>query len=163
MDIFTDSFHSRALAVSAAHRFTTHTSTSNLSTSPQNNAKGTEPIGPAGSSSEGGELHGPPNPDDLEANTAHTNGTSVNSTRPFLKRAVSNESAISSTSTNANLEHMHHGHKAPGRYQWLSGSYQVAGGATGDEPGVDVRSKRDEEAYSHLKGRTTISVSKSSP
>ena len=42
------------------------------------------------------------------------------------------------------------------RYKWLSPG---RGGATGDEPGVDVRSKRDEEGYGHLKGRTSITVS----
>ncbi|EIW73078.1 hypothetical protein TREMEDRAFT_67197 [Tremella mesenterica DSM 1558] len=31
-------------------------------------------------------------------------------------------------------------------------------GGTGDEPGVDVRSKRDEEAYGHLKGPTRVTV-----
>lgn len=30
---------------------------------------------------------------------------------------------------------------------------------TGDEPGVDVRSARDQEAYGHLKGPTKITVS----
>jgi hypothetical protein len=32
------------------------------------------------------------------------------------------------------------------------------GGGTGDEPGVDVRSRRDEEAYGHLKGGTTVTI-----
>ncbi|WVQ82784.1 hypothetical protein IAT38_004916 [Cryptococcus sp. DSM 104549] len=41
------------------------------------------------------------------------------------------------------------------KYRWLSTS--VAGG-TGDEPGVDVRSRRDEESYGHLKGKTEIKV-----
>lgn len=40
------------------------------------------------------------------------------------------------------------------RYRWLS----QPGGGTGDEPGVDVRSRRDEEAYSGLKGKTTVTV-----
>ena len=39
------------------------------------------------------------------------------------------------------------------RYRWLSG-----GSNTGDEPGVDVRSERDQEAYGHLKGKTHITV-----
>ena len=41
---------------------------------------------------------------------------------------------------------------------WLSGA-KGKGGGTGDEPGVDVRSKRDEESYGHLKGSTQITVS----
>lgn len=41
------------------------------------------------------------------------------------------------------------------RYRWLSG-----GSNTGDEPGVDVRSQRDQEAYGHLKGKTHITVRK---
>ncbi|RXK37391.1 hypothetical protein M231_05378 [Tremella mesenterica] len=42
-----------------------------------------------------------------------------------------------------------------GGYRYHSTS---AGGGTGDEPGVDVRSKRDEEAYGHLKGPTRVTV-----
>ena len=38
-------------------------------------------------------------------------------------------------------------------YTWLGG-----GGGTGDEPGVDVRSKRDEEAWGHLTGKTQVTV-----
>jgi hypothetical protein len=41
------------------------------------------------------------------------------------------------------------------KYRWLS---SPGGGGTGDEPGVDVRSRRDEESYGHLDGRTQISV-----
>lgn len=41
------------------------------------------------------------------------------------------------------------------KYRWLS---STGGGGTGDEPGVDVRSRRDEESYGHLDGRTQISV-----
>lgn len=41
------------------------------------------------------------------------------------------------------------------KYRWLSAT---GGGGTGDEPGVDVRSRRDEESYGHLDGRTQISV-----
>lgn len=40
------------------------------------------------------------------------------------------------------------------RYRWLS----QPGGGTGDEPGVDVRSRRDEEAYGGLKGKTTVTI-----
>jgi hypothetical protein len=47
-------------------------------------------------------------------------------------------------------------HSTRARYKWLSPG---RGGATGDEPGVDVRSKRDEEGYGHLKGRTDVTVS----
>lgn len=39
------------------------------------------------------------------------------------------------------------------KYKWLS-----QGGGTGDEPGVDVKSRRDEEAYGHLKGKTNVTV-----
>ncbi|KAL1407222.1 hypothetical protein Q8F55_006639 [Vanrija albida] len=39
------------------------------------------------------------------------------------------------------------------RYKWLSG-----GKNTGDEPGVDVRSARDQETYGHLRGRTHVTV-----
>lgn len=42
------------------------------------------------------------------------------------------------------------------RYRWLSGA---RGGGTGDEPGVDVRSQRDEEAYGHLTGHSHVTVS----
>jgi hypothetical protein len=42
------------------------------------------------------------------------------------------------------------------RYHWVSPS---AGGGTGDEPGVNVRSKRDEEAYSHLTAASQVTVS----
>lgn len=45
---------------------------------------------------------------------------------------------------------------APPRYRWLSGS---GVGNTGDEPGVDVRSARDQETYAHLKARTHVTVS----
>lgn len=44
------------------------------------------------------------------------------------------------------------------RYRWLSGA---RGGGTGDEPGVDVRSQRDEEAYGHLTGHSHVTVSPS--
>nr|XP_019048093.1 hypothetical protein I302_01858 [Kwoniella bestiolae CBS 10118]OCF27023.1 hypothetical protein I302_01858 [Kwoniella bestiolae CBS 10118] len=37
-------------------------------------------------------------------------------------------------------------------------STTAAGGGTGDEPGVDVKSRRDEEAYGHLKNKTKITV-----
>lgn len=37
-------------------------------------------------------------------------------------------------------------------YSWLGG------GGTGDEPGVDVKSRRDEEAWGHLTGPTNITV-----
>ncbi|KAL7420422.1 hypothetical protein Q5752_005393 [Cryptotrichosporon argae] len=39
------------------------------------------------------------------------------------------------------------------KYRWLSG-----GGRTGDEPGVDVRSQRDEDSYGHLKAETKVTV-----
>lgn len=42
-------------------------------------------------------------------------------------------------------------------YRWMTGDTMV--GTTGDEPGVDVRSWRDEEAYGHLKGKANIKVS----
>ncbi|KLT39689.1 hypothetical protein CC85DRAFT_288259 [Cutaneotrichosporon oleaginosum] len=42
-----------------------------------------------------------------------------------------------------------------GQIHWLPGG---AGGETGDEPGVDVRSARDQEAYGHLKAPTAITV-----
>ncbi|BEJ14529.1 hypothetical protein CspHIS471_0402960 [Cutaneotrichosporon sp. HIS471] len=42
-----------------------------------------------------------------------------------------------------------------GQVHWLPGG---AGGETGDEPGVDVRSARDQEAYGHLKSKTSITV-----
>jgi len=38
-----------------------------------------------------------------------------------------------------------------------------AGGGTGDEPGVDVKSRRDEEAWGHLTGETKVTVSIESP
>jgi hypothetical protein len=41
------------------------------------------------------------------------------------------------------------------KVSWLS---STRGGGTGDEPGVDVRSRRDEESYGHLNGRTEITV-----
>ncbi|KAK4684434.1 hypothetical protein P7C73_g5743, partial [Tremellales sp. Uapishka_1] len=41
-------------------------------------------------------------------------------------------------------------------YKWLDQGY--VGGQTGDEPGVDVRSQRDEKSYSHLKGETRVTV-----
>lgn len=42
------------------------------------------------------------------------------------------------------------------KYQWLS---RAGGGGTGDEPGVDVRSRRDEESYGHLTGHSHVTVS----
>lgn len=42
------------------------------------------------------------------------------------------------------------------KYRWLSGGGR--GSNTGDEPGVDVRSERDQEAYGHLKGKTHVTV-----
>ena len=38
-------------------------------------------------------------------------------------------------------------------YTWLGG-----GGGTGDEPGVDVKSRKDEDAWGHLTGKTSITV-----
>lgn len=38
------------------------------------------------------------------------------------------------------------------KYKWLSNN-------TGDEPGVDVRSERDEEMYKHLRGKANVTVS----
>ncbi|ODN86323.1 hypothetical protein L198_07342 [Cryptococcus wingfieldii CBS 7118] len=40
-------------------------------------------------------------------------------------------------------------------YRWLS---TVVADGTGDEPGVDVKSKRDEKTYGHLKAKTKIEV-----
>lgn len=37
------------------------------------------------------------------------------------------------------------------KYKWLSNN-------TGDEPGVDVRSERDEEMYKHLRGKANVTV-----
>ncbi|CAD6581015.1 MAG: hypothetical protein TREMPRED_002905 [Tremellales sp. Tagirdzhanova-0007] len=47
------------------------------------------------------------------------------------------------------------------RYHWVSSG--PSGGGIGDEPGVDVRSRRDELAYGHLKGSATITVYDYSP
>ncbi|ORX35165.1 hypothetical protein BD324DRAFT_634098 [Kockovaella imperatae] len=43
------------------------------------------------------------------------------------------------------------------RYRWLS-SGQLLNTRTGDEPGVDVRSRRDEAAYGHLTDESHITV-----
>ncbi|TYJ51817.1 hypothetical protein B9479_007593 [Cryptococcus floricola] len=40
-------------------------------------------------------------------------------------------------------------------YRWLN---TVVADGTGDEPGVDVKSKRDEKTYGHLKAKTKIEV-----
>nr|XP_031861972.1 uncharacterized protein CI109_002385 [Kwoniella shandongensis]KAA5529044.1 hypothetical protein CI109_002385 [Kwoniella shandongensis] len=50
----------------------------------------------------------------------------------------------------------HHKHRDPTQNRWLTTS--AAAGGTGDEPGVDVKSKRDEEAYGHLKAKTHVKV-----
>lgn len=42
------------------------------------------------------------------------------------------------------------------KYKWLSNN-------TGDEPGVDVRSERDEEMYQHLRGKANVTVVDYSP
>ncbi|OCF72414.1 hypothetical protein I204_06793 [Kwoniella mangroviensis CBS 8886] len=52
--------------------------------------------------------------------------------------------------------HKNRHHKKREEYRWLSTT--AAGGGTGDEPGVDVKSKRDEEAYGHLKNKTKVTV-----
>lgn len=62
------------------------------------------------------------------------------------------EAGTSPTSRMSNL--LSPGGSKP-KYRWLS---SPGGGGTGDEPGVDVRSRRDEESYGHLDGRTQISV-----
>ena len=62
------------------------------------------------------------------------------------------DAGISPTSRTSNL--LSPGGSKP-KYRWLS---SPGGGGTGDEPGVDVRSRRDEESYGHLNGRTQISV-----
>ena len=46
--------------------------------------------------------------------------------------------------------------RSPERYHWVSAG--PSGGGIGDEPGVDVRSRRDELAYGPLKGSATITV-----
>ncbi|ORY26965.1 hypothetical protein BCR39DRAFT_539585, partial [Naematelia encephala] len=51
------------------------------------------------------------------------------------------------------------GGSSSGGYHWLAGAAGDAkGGRTGDEQGVNVKSKRDQEAYAHLTGRTKVTV-----
>ncbi|WVO24084.1 uncharacterized protein IAS62_005448 [Cryptococcus decagattii] len=52
---------------------------------------------------------------------------------------------LSSSNSSRNADH----------YRWLNTSTVVG---TGDEPGVDVKSKRDQKNYGHLKGSTHIKV-----
>ncbi|KIR25018.1 hypothetical protein I309_06128 [Cryptococcus deuterogattii LA55] len=53
--------------------------------------------------------------------------------------------SLSSNNSSRNADH----------YRWLNTSTVVG---TGDEPGVDVKSKRDQKNYGHLKGSTHIKV-----
>ncbi|WWC67393.1 uncharacterized protein I206_101301 [Kwoniella pini CBS 10737] len=70
-------------------------------------------------------------------------------------------SPISNKSVGGNIRHRkhknrhRHNNKQREEYRWLNTS---AGGGTGDEPGVDVKSKRDEEAYGHLKNKTKVTI-----
>lgn len=69
------------------------------------------------------------------------------------------ESNISPQSSSANSGvRLRRGKKSLTDFHWLSPPPGPQGGGTGDEPGVDVRSRRDEEAYNHLKGSANITV-----
>jgi hypothetical protein len=181
----TGSFHARALAVSAAHRLASSRSPEPTSATasplllpgsaappgtqapfqpqslspPKGNPStlSSVPLSPAktnGTTSSGSSIDV-----DIEAGVAgrgagrhETTGHGVHfHTRsprsPASPRAKGNGRRSMSSSTGASGD-------ARQRYQWVS----AGGGGTGDEPGVDVRSRRDEEAYSHLKGKTHIAV-----
>lgn len=133
----TDSFHPTALAVTAAHRFA---STSSLGDRPDSLAETQS------------------QPDSVVPNgERHVRHADIESGSPFqphsptspkflagLHRRRQSAPAVSPTSSTKRKT-----------FQWQG---SAAGGGTGDEPGVDVRSQRDEDAYSHLKGPTKVTV-----
>ena len=49
-------------------------------------------------------------------------------------------------------------HKHPSDPSGARYAYLTPGGGTGDEPGVDVQSRRDQEAYEHLTASTNVTV-----
>ncbi|WVR03020.1 hypothetical protein IAU60_000009 [Kwoniella sp. DSM 27419] len=124
------SFRTRALAVSAAHRIATDPHSHHGS--PSSTASGPIAV------NEHGQGH------DVEA--AMTSPSS--STTP-----LSPTSPVIGTAGIRHRRRSHHRHK--GQQRWLT---NPAGGGTGDEPGVDVKSKRDEEAYGHLRAKTKVTV-----
>lgn len=69
--------------------------------------------------------------------------------------------ALDDRSSDGGFSAAHEEFKA--KYHWLSSDDGTVNANLGDEPGVDVRSKRDEEAYSHLKGKTNVTVSSERP
>ena len=165
------SFQTRALAVRAAHRFShPHSSASNpggsdIALSPGSSLPPSpHPFLPTNGSHidlEAGELpsplatpmseHGPVGSRKVHFSPEFTRVSSRRSSHSSRRLIeVEEEDPVSPGSTSRI-------NSTRARYKWLSPG---RGGATGDEPGVDVRSKRDEEGYGHLTGRTTVTVSR---
>ncbi|WVQ94602.1 hypothetical protein IAU59_001682 [Kwoniella sp. CBS 9459] len=156
------SFRTRALAVSAAQRIA---SSPHSHTSPQAQIhvhQGT----PTSIRSDHSYSH------QGEANplSPHSSNTPLSPTSPptpghgignYGTGAAAAGTGGGSGAGNAHMRHRrksNHRHKNQNhlaQYRWLTTS---AGGGTGDEPGVDVKSKRDEEAYGHLKNKTKVTV-----
>jgi len=149
-DLFIGSFHARALAVTAAHRFNSSSSPQSHYSHSQSPNNQTSPI-PISSDPTPGLSPLPSQPSSLNSNASSQSHSSqspkYNTDSSRLHGFRSRKQKDGSGS--ASIEESYH---------WLSGGTGVGGG-TGDEPGVDVRSKRDEESYRHLNGRCHISVS----
>ncbi|WWC90302.1 uncharacterized protein L201_005235 [Kwoniella dendrophila CBS 6074] len=88
---------------------------------------------------------------DIEANPIQSPHSSNSPLSP-----VSGRSGLSGSHGGVRQRRKHKKHKKHEDYRWMSTTAQ--GGGTGDEPGVDVKSKRDEEAYGHLKNKTKVTV-----
>ncbi|WRT63134.1 uncharacterized protein IL334_000037 [Kwoniella shivajii] len=132
------SFRTRSLAVSAAHRLAASPRSVNSDTS---TIHGTSP-----EHTYGGNGHDYEH--DVESGHGHTDVISPHSSNSPL-------SPISQRS--GGMRHrVHHKKHKERQYRWMS--TMAAGGGTGDEPGVDVKSKRDEEAYGHLKNKTKVTI-----
>ncbi|KAK8844840.1 hypothetical protein IAR55_006690 [Kwoniella newhampshirensis] len=155
-------FRTRSLAVPAAHRSTS--SSSHLH----------EPPPPPASHHRAHHhhSHGQPHPGhstsslniDIEANPLASPASAFSTRSPLSPKSP--KSTLSSSGLpsiqaghGTGVRHRrrsHHRNRDSTKYRWLNTS-AVAGG-TGDEPGVDVKSKRDEEAYGHLKAKTHVKI-----
>ncbi|OCF43448.1 hypothetical protein I317_02748 [Kwoniella heveanensis CBS 569] len=145
------SFRTRALAVSAAHRIATSPTTPQTQIHVHQGTPTSVRSGHSHHHQQG----------DIEANplSPHSSNTPLSPTSPASGQGI----GVYGTGAPGNA-HMRHRRKSNHRhknqnhlaqYRWLTTS---AGGGTGDEPGVDVKSKRDEEAYGHLKNKTKVTV-----
>lgn len=151
-DSLAGSFHSRALAASAAHRYRRPSDQRSKSDhlTPRLQAKTNSHVDlPKLPKTFYSPANSPPSPGSGFLSPKHR--TSKGPRSPALSSSYSHShvpyrslSTISGSSSQS----------GDPEYSWLG-----AGGGTGDEPGVDVKSRRDEEAWGHLTGETKVTVS----